>query len=296
MQTLTAAEWRPLAEVHASRVDAITKQVLARKRSGERHPIEDFLWSYYSLRPSQLRIWHPGIGFRLERAPEYEQVRGYLVTDGCAEVDPEFIAARSSAWLQVLQLLKATAGRAPRFGCLGLHEWAMVYKLEQSEVRHEQAPLRLSPTEIAQVVEHSELQCSHIDAFRFFTPAAAPRNRFRPTRAEQAQFEQPGCIHANMDLYKWCYKLLPAVSSDLLMQAFELAYELRRLDMQAAPYDLTEWGLAPIKLETAEGKLAYTNRQKELASRAIPVRDSLIREIQLAISPQGARSTSQLPA
>ena len=41
-----------------------------------------------------------------------------------------------------------------------------------------------------------------------------------------------------MDVYKWAVKLGPLVPGELLLDAFELAREIRRLDMEAAPYDL----------------------------------------------------------
>ena len=39
--------------------------------------------------------------------------------------------------------------------------------------------------------------------------------------------EQPGCIHANMDLYRWAYTSMPWIGSDLLWDCFALATELR---------------------------------------------------------------------
>jgi hypothetical protein len=69
-------------------------------------------------------------------------------------------------WLE--QFLESTANRAPFFGCHGLHEWAMVYKTDG--IRHASQPLRLSPNEVAEVVDSLPVRCSHYDAFRFFTP------------------------------------------------------------------------------------------------------------------------------
>jgi len=106
-----------------------------------------------------------------------------------------------------IQLLKATLERVPVFHCFGLHEWAMVYRSE--EVRHEQVPLRLHRDELARFVENQNLCCTHFDAFRFFTPKAAPRNRIQLNRYSQLEHDQPGCIHANMDLYKWAFTLAP---------------------------------------------------------------------------------------
>lgn len=83
------------------------------------------------------------------------------------------------------------------------------------------------------------LVCNHFDAYRFFTPAAAPLNTLRPTSDERPAYEQPGCLHGNMDLYKHAFRLSPLVCSDLVADAFELAWEIRIMDMLAAPYDPT---------------------------------------------------------
>ena len=106
---------------------------------------------------------------------------------------------------------EAIAARPGQFGCFGLHEWAMVYRTP--EHRHE-VPLRLGQAGTDAVVEQGELRCTHIDAFRFFTPEAVPRNRLAPTRESQPHLEQPGCLHAGMDVYKWAMKLGPLVPGE----------------------------------------------------------------------------------
>ena len=50
------------------------------------------------------------------------------------------------------------------------------------------------------VVERHGIRCSHFDAYRFFTDSARPRNALRPTRETQVAMEQPGCLHAGMDI------------------------------------------------------------------------------------------------
>lgn len=60
--SLPAAEWTALAQAHAERADALTAGHRARRATGTRHPVEDFLHEYYSARPAQLRRWHPGAG------------------------------------------------------------------------------------------------------------------------------------------------------------------------------------------------------------------------------------------
>ena len=60
-----------------------------------------------------------------------------------------------------------------------------------------------------------------------------------------------------MDLYKHAFRLTPMISSDLVADCFELARDIRLLDMQAAPYDLADLGVEPVRIETAEGKSEY---------------------------------------
>ena len=97
------------------------------------------------------------------------------------------------------------------------------------------------------------LRCTHIDAYRFFTPAAVPLNAHEPTRATQHEWEQPGCLHANMDLYKYAMWFQPFTSSDLVADCFALARQARELDMRAAPYDLVDLGLRADPRRDARG-------------------------------------------
>ena len=46
--------------------------------------------------------------------------------------------------------------------------------------------------------------------------------------------------------------------------------------MRASPYDFADWGFAPIRIETAEGKREYAAWQREFADRAAPLRDRLV--------------------
>ena len=98
-----------------------------------------------------------------------------------------------------------------------MHEWAMVYRLEPDQVRHSQQPLRLPIEDINNTVDDVGLRCTHLDAFRFFTDKAALRNNLLPTRANQPNLEQPGCLHANMDLFKYAMWFQPYVPGDLVL-------------------------------------------------------------------------------
>lgn len=271
---LAAGHWGPLAAAHAARADALTAGHRERTRRGQTHPVWDFLFTYYSLRPRQLRIWHPGYGLVLADAPDYLQRGGYVAVGEGVTVSPDYLAGRRATVRFVADLLRATAARPARFGCFGMHEWAMVYRA--GAVRHGGVPLRLGATATDRVVESLPLRCSHIDAFRFFTPAAAARNEGRPSRATQVRWEQPGCLHANMDLYKWCYKLGPLVGSELLIECLELASAARELDMRASPYDLRDYGFAPIAVEEPAGRAEYVRGQTALAERAAPLRADLL--------------------
>jgi len=276
---LPAAEWAARSRAHAERADALTAGHRARRAAGARHPVEDFLYEYYSARPAQLRRWHPGVGVVLEAgaggpAP-HGSWRWYATgDDGAVTLNEDaFRAERGSTVAFVGRLLAATAARPAHTGCFGLHEWAMVYR--DGEHRHA-LPLRLGQAGTDAVVEAHPVRCSHFDAFRFFTPAAVGRNRLQPTRATQVDLEQPGCLHAGMDLYKWAYKLSPATPGELVADCLALAVEIRELDMRASPYDLREHGYAPVAIETPEGKAEYVAAQRGFAERGAELRARLL--------------------
>ncbi|WP_344820422.1 3-methyladenine DNA glycosylase [Microbacterium soli] len=274
-------EWVQRAARHEERADALTAAHRSRAAHGEKHPVWDFLFTYYAYRPSLLRRWHPGAGVALADAPERAGWRWYsdaarhgvVETDAVVPDAEAFRTEKPQLASLVERMLRRTASRPGQFGCFGLHEWAMVYR--EQEHRHP-IPLRLGQAGTDAVVETHELRCTHVDAFRFFTPEAVPRNRLAPTRASQPELEQPGCLHAGMDVYKWAMKLGPLVPGELLLDAFELARDIRLLDMQAAPYDLTEWGVRPVRIETADGKAEYVRRQRAFAARSTALRKRML--------------------
>ncbi|GIG40127.1 hypothetical protein Cph01nite_18890 [Cellulomonas phragmiteti] len=278
---LDAATWSARAAAHAEHADRLTAGHRARRSRHERHAIEDFLFEYYPASPAQLRRWHPGAGIALAAgadgpAPHAGWKWYATADDGTVGLDVEaFLAARGEAVRFIAGLLAATASRPAATSCFGLHEWAMVYRERPDEHRHP-LPLRLGSAGTDAVVEAHRIRCTHIDAFRFFTPEAVGRNTVTPTRATQTAMEQPGCLHANMDVYKWALKLGPLVPGDLLLDCFTLAREIRTTDMRASPYDVTSYGLDPIAIETPDGKAAYVRRQREFAARSTTLRHRLL--------------------
>lgn len=298
---LLTEEWQPRASAHAARADALTAVWRAARDAGRKHAIEDFLFTYYPTRITHLRRWHPGAGLALALP---DDAAGGPEPSAPGATDPEdrttwrwhtttprdataptvvtldlatFLADRGDTVRYVRELLSATTSRPGTFGCFGLHEWAMVYRDREAgrDQRHP-LPLRLGHAGTDAVVEANPVRCSHFDAFRFFTPEATGRNQLRPTRATQVGLEQPGCLHANMDLYKWCLKLGPAVPGDLLLDAFELARDIRWTDMAASPYDVSEYGVAAVEIETPHGKAEYVRRQREYARRSNDLRLRLV--------------------
>ncbi|MGO2748274.1 3-methyladenine DNA glycosylase [Microbacterium sp.] len=276
MISLDHATWSERERAHQQRADAFTAAHRERASRGVKHPVWDFLFTYYSYSPSQLRRWHPGAGVELADAGERVGWRWYspgTQPDAAAPDADAFTREKSSLADLIERILRRTAARPGQFGCFGLHEWAMVYR--DAEHRHP-APLRLGQAGTDDVVESHDLRCTHYDAFRFFTPDAVPRNRTELTRADQPAFEQPGCLHAGMDLYKWAMKLGPLIPGELLLDTFELARDIRLLDMEAAPYDLSAWDVVPVPIETADGKAEYVRRQREFAERGNALRARML--------------------
>jgi len=279
--------WHQSRNSYATCIVPFTSSYRERKGKGLSHPIYDFLFSYYTFSSAKLEKWHPGYGVVLEiknqeqakellENPLYQQrktasgVEITLSTDNLRERD-----LKQLAWIHSLS--KSIKERAPKFSCYGLHEWAMVYK--SPEIRHPY-PLRLSNNEIESFIDSSTIVCSHFDAFRFFTPKAIGLNILQPSADTRLMHEQGGCLHANMDLYKWGFKLLPWVSSELVKECFLLAIKTREIDMRASPYDFSMLGFEPIKIETEEGKIEYKEAQKKIALSASILREQFIKQIE----------------
>ena len=51
---VSRAEWEAARAAHRERAEVLLAPAVERRRRGERHPVEDFLFDYYTLRPSQL--------------------------------------------------------------------------------------------------------------------------------------------------------------------------------------------------------------------------------------------------
>ena len=276
-KSIPQPRWERQKAHHEESVGEILDPYLKKRSEQKKDPVLDFLFEYYKFRPSHLKRWSPGIGVVLEVENEeaLPKISEFSVSESTAWLNPDYFPQkRERAVRWMLGLLENTDDSKPFYGCFGMHEWAMVYRVDK--VRHNQIPLRLSDDEIAEFVESRPLLCTHFDAFRFFTEKAKPLNRNELSRDTFQETEQSGCIHTNMDLYKWAYKLHPWVSGEMVREAFYLAKFARTIDMKASPYDLREYELEPIKIETETGRKEYLVKQKEIHEKAVPVRKKLI--------------------
>ena len=257
-------EWQARARAHAARAQPWVDDRIVRRAHDRKHAINDFLFEYYPYSPTKLATWHPGHGVVLEGpdAKAYLQYSGYIATQEGVTTDSGALRKHRARLDLALRILTGTMSRPAGTGCFGLHEWAMVYGQDQEQVRHAYLPLRVSPAEVSATVDSVGMRCTHIDAYRFFTPEAMPLNPIEPTRETQPDLEQPGCLHAGMDVY---------------------AVRIRELDMRASPYDMEPFGLAPVRVETAEGRREYADAQRELMEHTNPLREQLAAAITLLL-------------
>lgn len=280
MKILSREEWTERANRHADLVSPLADAFLHRRGLHQKHPVYDFLFTYYPFSPGKLKQWLPSF----EEGLLFEDRRGlprfgdywFIFQENVLRLNPERLQGQALAVVSfVEELCNAVLARTPRFGCFGLHEWAMVYRLSKEEIRHADYPLRLSQDELAEFLDSQNLCCTHYDAYRFFTPPAKPLNVLKPSLNDRIENEQAGCLHANMDIYKWATKLWPWIGSDFIAKAFSMAVQGRELDMRASPYDLLEQGYSPIRIETEEGRREYQRLQQEYAQKTTVLRQEL---------------------
>jgi hypothetical protein len=276
-------EWKARQAAHLDRVGDLAEAFAQRRSHGTKHPVEDFLFTYYNLSPAKLKQWVPPLGSAIEATAEDLLECPWLASDRFLRqnnrvfLDEAFLTDHTrqlATWIR--DLCDRVSERPTRFRCFGLHEWAMVYRLPAEQIRHQGYELRLTPEELASFVDSQAVCCTHYDAFRFFTPDAVPLNKNKLTREATTDFDQRACIHVTMDLYRFAHKIAPWCSSELIADTFLLAADARRIDMRASPYDLKDQGFEPILIETSEGREEYIREQRRLAELAVPLRSRLI--------------------
>ena len=184
-------------------------------------------------------------------------------------------------WYQ--SILEQTLKAEPILHCYGLHEWAMQYHPEgapppPSAKYQAHLQLRVPREVINETVERKGISCTHVDALRFFAPAAAPLNHHGSSleRMDQLYLEQPACVHAHMDLLKIAIKLRPFCDPMLLTRVLEIALKARTLDVAASPYDATMYGVGIVPIEKGKGRAQYKKHQTLLMESAALIRADLL--------------------
>jgi len=279
--------WQAARDAHLARTEPWVAPRRARRARGEPHPVDDFLFEYYPFTPNRLQTWHPGFGITL--TGDDQELQAFLAhpdyhqTETGVTANPQRLTRHAARLHLVQKILSGTSERPLHVSCFGMHEWAMVYGAPPTDIRHQSVPLRLSSEAIRQTVDDVGLRCTHIDAYRFFTDEAMPKNAYVPTRQTQPDLDQAGCLHVTMDLYKYAMWFSPFIGSDRVADAFALARKARDLDMRAAPYDLNTYGYEPIALETPLGRQQYAAEQRVLAEHATPIRNALLQDVEALI-------------
>lgn len=267
------------------------------------NPVVNFLHEYYHIRGGKgcrrLARFSPALpaaggGTLLEGATAADFESGVLQSRGAQLVPGGVLydaaahhrgatAANATGFLWYSTVLRRTTAAEPHLSCYGMHEWAMQYHPEgapppPSSAFQHHLPLRVSRATINAAVERRGISCTHVDALRFFAPAAAPLNLHGATlrREQQAELEQPGCVHAHMDLLRSALRLSPWLPCELVGDCLEVSLAARTLDVAASPYDARAFGVLPVAVETAEGRRRYRREQQALAERAAPVRARLL--------------------
>ena len=111
--SLSEAEWTTRRAAHTARVENLVGDYLLDRGRGNTHPVLDFLFTYYSHRPGQLRRWNPGHGIVLtgDRACEYAGFASYeqVSTEGGVSyrVRSDLVERRRASIVETMKMRKA---------------------------------------------------------------------------------------------------------------------------------------------------------------------------------------------
>ena len=291
---LERSEWILRADAHRRRVRDLLGGIFYDREVHDKHPIYNFIFNYYRFRPHRtIERYSPGLDFGLKNESDddeslYLPSSKYLsMNDGCTEIDPvKSLNEKSVTRIRNLHtLLEIVQRRPPNFSCFGVHEFAMLYSgARHSYYQKNVLKLRMTQREIDSIVERAPITCTHFDATRHFPETIASRVKTSPSL--RTKNEQAGCVHTNLDLFKYALRLFPFASSELVADALELAIRARELDMRASPYDLSsvdvtelryDFDLTPILIETESGRTKFKNLTMDLYRDSLPIRDRIIK-------------------
>ena len=305
---LKRIEWQSKAEEHAKLIyNMVYPPSNQYENDKERmhavygHPIYNFIHKYYSYSLKQISFYSPGMNILLEEVHTKNDINHILSPDffnsidsnkslcnGMYEIERNNLSNKKrKKFERSRDILLRTSIAPPHFSCFGLHEWAMLAKGDGKENKHQTLPLRVPQNVIDKMVQSKgALRCTHFDAFRFFHPDVTALNDVQLSRSNQLDTEQPGCVHATMDLFKYAYELYPLISADTLRDCLQVSLDARHIDMRASPYDCsTVEGVGdPIKIETAVGRKQYASEQEVLYKKSAPIRLELLRAYEAVLT------------
>ena len=257
-------------------MDALVGDHLARRQHGVKHPVHDFLFTYYSFRPAQLRRWSPGVRRPARRWPSNPGLRRGRCTPAAT-----WSTASTRCWSRPPDGRRTSAAS----GCTS-GRWST--GSNEDETRHSAYPLRLGPRGTDEVVETHRIACSHFDAYRFFTAPARPLNILDPAAHDRPAFEQPACLHAGHGPLqarlparaRWSRpSWSPTASSSPATSGSSTCAPRRTTSRTSAT--------TPIRIETPEGKQEYAAAQRGFAERGAPLRQRLIEECERLLAAVG---------
>ena len=154
----------------------------------------------------------------------------------------------------------------------------MVYRQAQHETRHNAWPLRLSPDGTAAVVEQHPHPLQPLRRVPFLHPSRpTPQPALRPPARPRRGWSSPAASTPTWTSTSGRTSSRPWCGSELVADCFDLARDIRVLDMRASPYDLADLGYRADPIETPEGRAEYATGQRAFADRAAQLRDALIR-------------------
>lgn len=231
------------------------------------------------------------VGGVLHLRGSIRDARGIMFSPASFFASSDDAASAANPYLWYQSVLRQTIDSEPILHCHGLHEWAMQYQPEgapppPSAKYQSHLQLRVPRDTINKAVERRGISCTHVDALRYFAPAAGPLNHHGATlqRMDQLRLEQKACVHAQMDLLKIALRLQPFIDPLLLQRVLTIALESRRLDVAASPYDATEYGVGIIPVETEAGRKEYRKQQVTLMEKAEPIRVDLLNAYDLFLN------------
>src|SRR5690625_1756589 len=117
---LPAVIWTGMQESHQQRLKSLIEPYLEKRSRRARDPVLDFLFEYYTFRPTHLYRWSPGIGVGLEcnDSNQLPGIRELTLHEGVAWLDrDEFPVKRARSFRWILEVLHNSTKRRPLFGC-----------------------------------------------------------------------------------------------------------------------------------------------------------------------------------